>query len=275
MTSSSERTYELPFYEDPWRGDQTEAAHAIWDWHVALHETAVGSSDLEEEDFSLDAERIRVEMTSGIVGETVMSRARRAAERWDLPRELFAMQIQAARVFCGPVKFEDQASLFSFANRWSVPVGRLLIRVAGSDREWQIPWVDALSRGYFLLARLLELPDDVAAGRFFFPQEEMEFFGVEMHELRNGPPGEAVRKLLWKQTVRIRDQFAQALPLARELPRRQAASFRRWWLGGLEMLNAIERQQYDVWSGPIVLSGYHRAQVRYQARFGRLTFKSK
>ncbi|MBT8400576.1 MAG: squalene/phytoene synthase family protein [Rhodothermia bacterium] len=275
MTSTLQATYELPFYQDPWRGEQAQAAQAIWDWHLALYEEVVGASNLEEEDFALDAERVRVEMTSGIVDKDAMSRVRAAAESWDLPPELFAMQIEAAHVFSGPAAFSDQAALFSFANRWSVPVGRLLIRLAGSDRDWQVPWVDALSRGYFLLARLLELAKDVSAGRSFFPEDEMRFFEVQLDQLRDGPPSENVRKLLWKQTVRIRDQFAQALPLARELPRGQAASFRRWWLAGLEMLNAIERQKYDLWSGPVLLSRYHRAQVRYQARFGRLTFKSK
>ncbi len=275
MVRKLERTYELPFYEDPWRGEQAEAAQAIWDWHEELYNAATRAKDLEEEDFDLDAERVRVEMTSGIVDRAAMDRVRDVAQLWDLPRDLFAMQIRAAHGFSGPLAFSDQGSLLGFANRWSVPVGRLLIRLAGSDRDWQVPWVDALSRGYFLIARLLNLSNDVMAERFFLPQDEMKFFDVDFDQLRTGPPEENVRKLLWKQTVRIRDQFAQALPLSRELPRQQAASFRRWWLGGLEMLNAIERQQYDLWSGPIRVSRYHRAQVRYQARFGRMTFKSK
>ncbi len=267
--------YERPFYDDPWEGERAEAAAAIWDWHTALRQRALEATSLDEEDFELEAERVRVEMTTRLLSEDIQERARKTVERWSLDPELFAIQVRAAHVFSGPVRFQDHAALYHLGDRWAAPVGRLLVMLAGSDRAWQVPWVDALSRGFFLLGRMLGMPEDVPAGRVFLPQDEMDFFRVTVEDLVAGPPKENVRKLLWKQCVRIRDQFAQALPLAKELPRNQAASFKRWWLGGLEMLNAIERKKYDLWTEPIRLSRYHRAQVRYQARFGRITFKSK
>jgi len=269
------QTHEHPFYDDPWVGDQADAAAAIWDWHSALHRKALAAPDLEVEDFQLEAERVRVEMTTRLLEESVQERARSAVSRWSLDPNLFAIQMEAAVVFTGPTSFADKQELLAFVDRWAASLGRLLISVAGSNREWQIPWVDALSRGFFLLGRMLALPSDAVRGQVFFPQDEMEFFGVTLSELTSAPPSDDVRKLLWKQCVRIRDQFAQALPLAEELPRKQAAGFRRWWLGGLEMVNTIERKDYDVWSEPITLSPFHRAQVRYQSRFGRLTFKRK
>ncbi len=268
-------SYPRPFYKDPWTGDQAVAAAAVWDWHDALRESASAEAELHIDDFLLEAERVRNEMTTRFVKRVVSERAKAAVDRFSLDSNLFAIQVEKAHAFQGPAYFGDYADLQRFADGWAVPVGRLLLAVAGSNRQWQVPWVDSLSRGYFLLGRLLRLPIDLEHHHVFLPADEMEFFGVSEAILRRGVADEPVRKLLWKQSVRIRDQFAQSLPLAAELPRRQSAAFKRWWLRGLELVSAIERKKYDLWSGPIVLSRLQRVQVQYQSRFGRLTFRSK
>jgi phytoene synthase len=121
----------------------------------------------------------------------------------------------------------------------------------------------------------MELPRELEGDHLFIPGEELSVFGVDEIELGAGPPSESVKKLLWKQCVRIRDYFARALPLSKDLPRSYRVGFRRWWLGGLEVVNAIERRKYDLWSVPVELSRYHRAQARFQARFARISFGHK
>ena len=86
---------------------------------------------------------------------------------------------------------------------------------------------------------------------------------------------EQMRRLLWKQVVRARDAFAHGAPLANEISPRLARGLKRWWMGGLEVLNEIERRDYDLWTKPLELSMRHRAQVFFQARFGRTSFRSR
>jgi phytoene synthase len=84
-----------------------------------------------------------------------------------------------------------------------------------------------------------------------------------------------MRKLLWKQAVRARDAYAQGRQLVHEVTRRFSLPLKRYWLGGLEYLNEIERRDYDVWSVPIAFTRRQRAMIHTLARLGRLSFKSR
>ena len=98
---------------------------------------------------------------------------------------------------------------------------------------------------------------------------------MSREQLAEGRVDESMKRLLWKQTIRARNAFALAEPLALELPRRKAGAFKRWWLGALEALHEISRREYDVWTRPVALSARSRMQVRIQARFGRTAFRSR
>ncbi len=266
---------EKPFLHDGWSGDRTHAAAAFWAWHTALRAVATGDDSLDEEDFALEADRVQATLFTRLVEADRVRAATEALAAYELDRALLVSQVRAAGRLSGPLEFVDVADIRSFADAWAVPLARLLAGIAGADRNWQLPQVDALGHAFFLLGRLVDVPTDARRNQYFFSSEEMAFFGVSPTDLRGGPPAENVKRLLWKQSVRIRDLFAQAVPLVRDLPRRQAAAFRRWWLGGLEVLNIIERREYDLWSRPVSIGTMRRLQVRYQSRFSRLAFKLK
>lgn len=264
----------LPFYSDPWRGERAEAARAIWDWHLAIRELAAGGQ-AGEMDFGREAQRIREGAAAELVNPSLAQRVHEAIGRFDLGVEEFASQVEVAAALRGPIRFVDARDQRAFFDKWTGSLGRLLASLAGVSGVLHVGYVNALSSGFYLLDRVLEMPTDVPAGRVFIPQDELAAFSVSEAQLAEGPPDAQVTRLLWKQCVRIRDYFARALPLSRDLPRRYSVGFRRWWLGGLEMVNAIERRKYDVWSAPITLSAYHRAQARFQARFARASFKRR
>ena len=167
----------------------------------------------------------------------------------------------------------QEPPLQAFIQPWAGSQGRLLARLAGHKGSWQLPLVDELTRAFFLTGRLVHLPDDLARDRLFIPLDEMRHAGVSLDQLRAGDVDEAMRRLFWKQIVRVRDAFAQGQSLARDLPRWQRRVFKQWWLGGLELVNEIERRQYDVWSQPLMVSSVQRFRVRMQALAGRTSFR--
>ncbi len=266
---------EKPFLRDGWSGARAEAAAAFWGWHNALREAALSDDSLDEEDFALEADRVEATLFTRLLDADRVRAAADALASFDLERSLLASQVRSAGRLTRPLDFYDAEDVRRFADSWAVPLARLLAGIAGADRTWQLPYIDALGRAFFLLGRLVDVPSDAKRSHCFFSADEMSFFGVSESDLREGPPSENVKKLLWKQSVRIRDLFAQALPLVRDLPRRQAAAFKIWWLGGLEVLNIVERRQFDVWSSPVLIGTLRRLQVRYQSRFSRLAFKVK
>jgi phytoene synthase len=207
-------------------------------------------------------------------GET-MRRVYEAIETFKLPHDLLARQILAAQVFKESIRFEDGRAASSFIDEWAQSQGRILAHLAGVTGSWQLRYVDELSSAFFWVGRLMTLKQDLERDWLFFPLTDLNQAGVSVDDLRRGNVTEGIRRLLWKQTIRAKDAFAQSEQLVLDLPRPYSAAVKRWWIGGLEILNEIRRRDYDVWTEPVALSYFYRMQVHIQSRFGRTTFRSR
>lgn len=266
-----------PFYGDGWSRAQRPHARALWHFHVALtdpYAPALDGSDLTKY-FEAERDGVLERRTLKVVPENVAREAYAACEQAGLPLDLLAAQVLASEIFRLPARFPDNPAIKTFVRRWAGSQARLLAQLAGATGSWQLTYAEELGRAFFWVGRLVTLKRDIGQDRLFIPEADLEQHGVSLDQLRDGRLDEKVTRLLWKQTIRAKNAFAMAEPLAKELPRRQADAMKRWWLGGLEVLNEIRRRRFDVWSEPITLSVRNRIQVRFQARFGRTTFRSQ
>lgn len=258
---------------DGWPRSLAPAAEALWNWHASLTDpmTVGGDGTVSMVDGYFDDERERAENAEPMrmVREEVWRRAYAAVEQHDLDRSLLASQVDAARRLHGAVRFETASDLETFVRAWAVPHARLLAGLAGAARSWQVPYVDELARGFFYAGRLMCLPGDLGRGRLFVPLSDLQQHDVDLDDLREGTVSEQVRRVLWKQSIRVRDALGQGQPLLKELPFRYRINLKRWWLGALEVLNELERRDYDLWSQPLELPAYRRFQVYLQTVFGR------
>jgi phytoene synthase len=261
-----------PFY-DQWSRSKRPAAHALWHWHSALTDpTLVRSNGTGEAvDAFFDAERDRAQAGDRmrLVPETVWRDAYQACDEYGLDRDLLAHQVDAARHLHGETRFETASDLKAFVGRWAAPHARLLARLAGVELSIQLGYADELARGFFHLGRLVTLPRDVANGRLFLPLETLDQKGVTIEQLREGRIDDDVRGLLWKESVRVRDALAQGRPLVAALSLRHRFALKRFWIGALELLDELERRDYDLWSRPLRLSVFRRVQVYLQTLLGR------
>ena len=264
-----------PFNETVWTKALRPAARALWQWHLHLAEPVVDRHQRGDLDAFFGEESARAEagQTLRVLPQPVAEAAYAACRAHNLPRVLLADQVKASAGFLTAMRFETYAALQGFIRQWAGSQGRLLARLAGHKGSWQLPLVDELTRAFFLTGRLAHLPDDLARDRLYIPLDEMRHAGVSLDQLRTGEVDGAMRRLFWKQIVRVRDAFAQGQSLARDLPRWQRRVFKRWWLGGLELVNEIERRDYDVWSQPLTVSSVQRFRVRMQALAGRTSFR--
>ena len=273
----------MPFYLDGWNHRQLPHAQALWDFHQALARPALllalpsasPSGSPADAFFDEECDRLMAGKPLRVIPEAVANQALAACEAAGLPRALLVEQVSAARVWAGPARFPDDRAVNDFMAGWVCPHARLLAHLAGISGSWQRNYIDELARGFFWTGRLMALKRDVAEGRFFITETDLFQHGVSREQLLEGRVDESMKRLLWKQTIRAKNAFALAEPLALELPRRRAGAFKRWWLGALEVLHEIRRREYDVWTRPITLSARSRMQVRIQARFGRTAFRSR
>ncbi len=274
---SGAETLPIPFYADGWPRGKRPYAAALWDFHrqlVHAETPALDGSDLtayfeSERDRALEGKPLRS------LPEETTSEVYDAVRTFHLPSDLLAKQVAAARTFRDPVRFADSRAVGAFIEAWAQAHGRILAHLAGVTGSWQLRYVDELATAFFWVGRLVTLKDDLERDWLFIPDSDLQLAGVSIEDLRRGVVTEGVRQLLWKQTIRAKDAFAQGEPLVLDLPRRYARAVKRWWIGGLEVVNEIVRRDYDVWSDPITLSRFYRVQVRLQANFGRTTFRSR
>lgn len=268
-------TEAIPFREAPWTGDAEGAASAFWEWHKALAKPlapALDGTDLDRY-FDSQEEAIRSGGTPEVVEDHVWSRVRPYAED-ERVRSLLADQIAGARVLGLPrVSFDDRAHLLNFIDGYIVPHAVLLARLCGASRDFQRPRIAAIGEALFLHARLVGVRKDLAAGRCFYTSQELNELGVTTTALITSPPSEAVRKLVWRRIVWIRDAFARGMPLAEEVPRPIARYLKHAVMLSLEVLAQIERDDYDLGAFEPGLSRYHRAQAWIQSRFGRTAWR--
>jgi phytoene synthase len=261
-----------PFY-DQWPPRQRPAAHALWAWHSALTDPQPlgtnGTATSVEAFFDEERRRAEAGEPMRLLPREVWTEAYSACQEHDLDQSLLAAQVEAARVLVGETRFETPAALKNFVGLWALPHGRLLARLAGIDLSVQLRYADELARGFFHLGRLLTLPRDVSRDRLFIPLASLRQKGVTVDQLRAGRVDENVQALLWKESVRIRDALAQGRPLVANLSLRHRFALKRFWVGALELLKELERREYDLWSEPLDLSVFRRAQVYLQTLFGR------
>ncbi|WP_263786344.1 phytoene/squalene synthase family protein [Salinibacter grassmerensis] len=257
-----------PFY-DGWSARRRPAARAFWHWHSALKSPTVPAGQDVEAYF--DEERARAEAAQPLRGmpEETASAAYEACETHDLTLDWLGAQVEAARLLVGKTRFQNSDQLETFVRLWAAPHARLLGHLAGLTNSVQTGWVDELARGFFHLTHLLRLPADLAQGRLFVPLEELRQYDVTVEQLRTGPATEGARRLLWKQSVRVRDALQRGRSLAEDLGVRKRYALLRYWHGALALLDELDRRDYDLWSAPVELSRFRRLEVYLLMLFGR------
>jgi len=257
-----------PFY-DQWFGERRAAARALWHWHSALTEPTVPSD--ESVDSFFDEERARAEAGEPlrVVPEETWSDAYEACEEFDLNLDWLGAQVEAARLLVGTTRFETDDRLDTFVRLWAAPHARLLAHLAGVTNSVQMSWVDELARGFFHLAHIVTLPEDLTRDRLFVPLEELRQYRVSVDQLRTGPATEEVQRLLWKQTVRVRDALQRGRALADDLSFRQGYALLWYWHGALTLIKELDQRDFDLWSAPIRLSTLRRIEIYLLMVFGR------
>ena len=116
--------------------------------------------------------------------------------------------------------------------------------------------------------------EDFARGRVYIPQADMRRFGVNDETIKKGISGQGIatpefRALMRYEVDFARALFEQGLPLIDCVNRDLAVDLDLFSRGGLEILRAIERQDYDVLSGRPAISKRTKLSLALRALGGK------
>jgi len=163
----------------------------------------------------------------------------------DLPREPFLRLIEANRMDQRISQYATWVDLKHYCVHSADPVGRLVLGVLGRDEPELVALSDDVCTGLQLVNFLQDVPRDLAIGRIYLPAEDRACFGV----IKLDEPSVPLKRLLWYEAERARGLLGSGEELGRRLGGRVGRAVAVFARGGLAALEALERADWDIFSG--------------------------
>jgi squalene synthase HpnC len=165
-----------------------------------------------------------------------------------IPKEPFADLLKAFRQDQTVKRYRTMADVLEYCRYSANPVGRLVLYACGYADEERFKLSDATCSALQLANFWQDVRVDWQKDRVYLPQEDMQRFGVTEDMIAKGVATPAFRALLDYEVDFARRLFEEGLPLIGMVGRELAVDLDLFSRGGLDILRAIERRDYDVLS---------------------------
>ena len=188
------------------------------------------------------------ELGRGDSAHPIMVALQDTVRRSQIPGELFRKLIEANRMDQGTGRFEAYADVLHYCDHSANPVGRMVLHVLGEASEENVRLSDATCTALQLANFWQDVARDCAMGRIYIPMEDVRAFGCTEEQIANGTADRAFRDLMRFEVDRAQALFEEGLPLAMRLRGRARLAVALFSKGGMRVLDAIRKQDYDVLS---------------------------
>ncbi len=191
----------------------------------------------------------------------VFQALRETIEVFDLPMQPFADLITAFEQDQRVTRYQTFEDLLGYCARSANPVGRLFLCLLGYRDEARRQLADLTCTALQLANFWQDIPSDYARGRIYIPREDMDRFGYTEAELANGVVNASFVRLMRFEIERTRELFHRGAPLTGLIEGPARADVALFTAGGMALLAAIERHDYNVFGKRITLPGRTKAML--------------
>jgi squalene synthase HpnC len=175
-------------------------------------------------------------------------------EECRIPRAPFADLLTAFRQDQTVTRYPTFNDLLGYCINSANPVGRLVLYACGySDSERQ-QLSDSTCTALQLANFWQDVVVDYGKGRIYLPVEDLKTYGVGEADIAERQFGPQFRELMRFEVARARDWFERGRPLIGMVDRQLAIDIELFSRGGEQILNSIERQDYNVLRARPVIS---------------------
>jgi squalene synthase HpnC len=231
----------------------------------AIYAFARSADDLADEGDAAPAERLAAleayERSLDAIerGEAVQdpmfARLAAVVVQYRLPLQPMRDLLSAFKQDVVTLRYQDYPALLDYCRRSANPVGRLMLALYGVTDERSLREADAICTALQLINFWQDVAIDWAKGRIYLPLEDLERFRVTPEQIARAECDERWRSLMRFEVERTRALMMEGAALPCRLPGRIGLELRMVVQGGLRILEAIERADYDVFR--------HRPQLRW------------
>lgn len=187
-----------------------------------------------------------------------------------IPKEPFADLLTAFRQDQTVTRYRTMADILGYCRYSANPVGRLVLYTCGYADEERFKLSDATCSALQLANFWQDVRVDWQKDRVYLPQEDMQRFDVTDDTIKQGIATPAFRALLHYEVDFARRLFEEGLPLVGMVGRELAVDLDLFSRGGLEILRAIERRDFDVLSARPSISKPTKLALALRAVSGKL-----
>jgi len=249
--------------------DKRAAIIAVWDFCRAVDDAV---DDAGERDATVEVERWRREVAVWFEGGLPESPQARVlaplVRRFNLPRDAFDALVNGVAMDVGSRRYETFDDLYLYCTRVASAVGLMCLEIFGYSDPKSRHYATDLGVALQLTNILRDVPEDLARGRVYIPQEDLRRFGCSEEDLAreaanagHGVRSGAVKLLLQHQAVRAREYYARAAAALPPSDARRLAAAEIMGAIYFAILKRIEAADYDVFSKVIRIPRPRRALI--------------
>ena len=224
----------------------------------AIYVFARSADDIADEGDATPAERLaalgRYEAALGAIegGEPgpdpMFRRLAAVIDQYDLPLQPFYDLLSAFKQDVAVKRYADFDGLLDYCRRSANPVGLLMLSLYKAAGDANVRDSDAICSALQLINFLQDVAVDREKDRIYLPLEDLARFGLAPARRDEPQQGKEWRALMGFEVARARALLLSGAPLALRLPGRIGWELRLVVQGGLRILEAIERVDFDVFT---------------------------
>lgn len=190
--------------------------------------------------------------------------------QFNIPRHEFSDLLIAFRQDQTVTRFESFNHLLGYCRYSANPVGHLVLYLCGYSDAERRQLSDCTCTALQLANFWQDVAVDYGKGRIYLPLEEMRRYGVTEKDIADHRATPQFIELMKFEVQRAREWFQRGLPLVSKVNKELAIDLELFSRGGQEILNAIERQDFDVLTSRPVISKPRKLWLVLRAALGKL-----
>jgi squalene synthase HpnC len=190
--------------------------------------------------------------------------------KFSIPKHEFSDLLVAFRQDQTVTRFETFADVLGYCRYSANPVGHLVLYLCGYNDAERQQLSDYTCTALQLANFWQDVVVDYGKGRIYLPLEDLRRYGVSGEDIAQRRVTPQFIEMMKFEVERAREWFERGLPLAGKVNRELAIDLDLFSRGGQEILNAVERQGFDVLSRRPVISKSRKLWLVTRAAMGKL-----
>jgi squalene synthase HpnC len=190
--------------------------------------------------------------------------------QFNIPQHEFSDLLVAFRQDQTVTRFETFDDILAYCRYSANPVGHLVLYLCGYNDAERQQLSDYTCTALQLANFWQDVFVDYGKGRIYLPLEDLRRFGVTGGDIAGRRATPQFLAMMKFEVERAREWFARGLPLIKMVNRELAIDLELFSRGGQEILNAIERQGFDVLKARPKISKPRKLMLVLRAAIGKL-----